>query len=121
MQWNWSDLIESSENNLDIAQMRIAELMATVERTMVEKDAAADACRRVDVTLEHLGRTALQIVGEILAALAPQPVGQAIGLNGMGDENEIICSYCSTLFRYAPALAPHQSRPAECALRDAAA
>jgi uncharacterized Zn-finger protein len=39
----------------------------------------------------------------------------------MGDENEIICSYCSTLFRYDPALAPHASRPAECALRDAAA
>ena len=39
----------------------------------------------------------------------------------MGDENEIICSYCSTLFRYDPALASHHSRPAECALRHAAA
>src|SRR3954447_3939371 len=38
----------------------------------------------------------------------------------MGDENEIICAYCSTLFRYDPALSPHASRPAECALRDAA-
>ena len=34
----------------------------------------------------------------------------------MGDEREIICAYCSTLFRYDPALDPHDSRPAECAL-----
>ena len=39
----------------------------------------------------------------------------------MGDEREIICSYCSTLFRYDPALASHESRPAECALRQQAA
>ncbi len=34
----------------------------------------------------------------------------------MGDSNEIICPYCSTLFRYDSALAPHAARPAECAL-----
>jgi len=39
----------------------------------------------------------------------------------MGDEREIICSYCSTLFRYDPALKSHESRPAECALREQAA
>jgi uncharacterized Zn-finger protein len=35
----------------------------------------------------------------------------------MGDESEFICSYCSTLFRHDPALAPHAARPAECAFR----
>ena len=39
----------------------------------------------------------------------------------MGDEREIICSYCSTLFRYDPTLDPHKARPAECALADKAA
>ena len=39
----------------------------------------------------------------------------------MGNETEIICSYCSTLYRYDPSLALHASRPAECALRDEAA
>jgi uncharacterized Zn-finger protein len=39
----------------------------------------------------------------------------------MGDENEIICPYCSTLFRHSPALSPHAARPAECALREPAA
>jgi uncharacterized Zn-finger protein len=39
----------------------------------------------------------------------------------MGDEREIICPYCSTLFRYDSTLEPHASRPAECALREQAA
>ena len=33
----------------------------------------------------------------------------------MGDDNEIICEYCSTLYRYDPKLDPHESRPADCA------
>jgi uncharacterized Zn-finger protein len=33
----------------------------------------------------------------------------------MGDESEIICPYCSTLYRYDPKLDPKQARPAECA------
>jgi hypothetical protein len=38
----------------------------------------------------------------------------------MGDDAEIICPYCSTLYRHDPKLDPHNARPAECALRDAA-
>jgi uncharacterized Zn-finger protein len=37
----------------------------------------------------------------------------------MGDETEIICSYCSTLYRYIPALSADAARPPECALEDA--
>ena len=32
----------------------------------------------------------------------------------MGDETEAICAYCSTLFRYDPALPPTESRPPDC-------
>lgn len=39
----------------------------------------------------------------------------------MGDENEIVCPYCSTLFRHQPSLNPHEARPPECALPEAAA
>jgi len=39
----------------------------------------------------------------------------------MGDETELVCSYCSTLYRHNPALTPHEARPAECALDEAAA
>ncbi|HVX98480.1 MAG TPA: zinc-finger domain-containing protein [Pseudorhodoplanes sp.] len=39
----------------------------------------------------------------------------------MGDDSEIICSYCSTLYRYNPSLGPNEANPAECALVDAAA
>ena len=36
----------------------------------------------------------------------------------MGDMSEIICPYCSTLFRYDSSLGPREARPAECALVD---
>lgn len=36
----------------------------------------------------------------------------------MGDDNEAVCSYCSTLYRYDPALAPGTSNPAECVWHD---
>ena len=36
----------------------------------------------------------------------------------LGDSNEIICPYCSTLFRYDSGLAPREARPPECMLAD---
>jgi uncharacterized Zn-finger protein len=37
----------------------------------------------------------------------------------MGGDNEIICPYCSTLYRYDAALAPAGARPAECVFEPA--
>ena len=34
----------------------------------------------------------------------------------MGDASEIICPYCSTLYRYDPTLEARAARPPECAL-----
>jgi uncharacterized Zn-finger protein len=39
----------------------------------------------------------------------------------MGEGNEIICPYCSTLYRFNSALDPHAARPGECALQVTAA
>src|ERR1700741_391486 len=36
----------------------------------------------------------------------------------LGNDNEIICPYCSTLYRYAPDLAAGEARPPECVLKD---
>jgi hypothetical protein len=36
----------------------------------------------------------------------------------MGDETEIVCPYCSTLFRFNPRLDSHAALPAECALTE---
>jgi uncharacterized Zn-finger protein len=38
----------------------------------------------------------------------------------MGDANEIICPYCSTLYRHDASLDSHSARPPECALESAA-
>ena len=37
----------------------------------------------------------------------------------MGGDTEIICPYCSTLYRLDPTLAPNAARPPECALPNA--
>jgi uncharacterized Zn-finger protein len=34
----------------------------------------------------------------------------------MGDADEIVCPYCSTLFRYNETLDSHAAKPAECSL-----
>src|SRR4029077_9504098 len=34
----------------------------------------------------------------------------------LGENDEIICPYCSTLYRHDSALDPHAARPSECAL-----
>lgn len=39
----------------------------------------------------------------------------------MGDDGEIICPYCSTLFKFAADLAAGAARPPECAVQDKAA
>ncbi|HML14677.1 MAG TPA: zinc-finger domain-containing protein [Xanthobacteraceae bacterium] len=39
----------------------------------------------------------------------------------MGGAAEIICPYCSTLYRYDPSLGADEARPAECAWRAPAA
>ena len=38
----------------------------------------------------------------------------------MGDDAEIICPYCSTLYRHDPKLDPHAARPPDCALTEPA-
>lgn len=39
----------------------------------------------------------------------------------MGDAGEIICPYCSTLYRHDPSLGAGEARPGECAWREPAA
>ncbi len=39
----------------------------------------------------------------------------------MGSDHEIICPYCSTLYRHNPKLKADQANPAECAYRAPAA
>ena len=33
----------------------------------------------------------------------------------IGDASEIVCPYCSTLFRFDPSLGAHEADPADCA------
>ena len=50
-------------------------------RRVIEKDAAAEGRRRVDVGLEHFRRAALQIERELAPAVSPQPMGEPMRLH----------------------------------------
>lgn len=39
----------------------------------------------------------------------------------MGADSELVCSYCSTLYRYNPSLKPTETRPENCLHLDSAA
>jgi uncharacterized Zn-finger protein len=39
----------------------------------------------------------------------------------MGGDNEFVCPYCSTLYRYATDLGAGEARPPECVVKDKAA
>src|ERR1700738_1243020 len=47
---------------------------------VIEEDAAADPGCGIDIGLEYRRRAALQVIGEILAALLIEPMRQAVGL-----------------------------------------
>src|SRR4051794_26352369 len=65
------------------------------------------------VAVIEIGATEFMCVGE------QPPLDHPHVFLDMGDATEIICPYCSTLFRYDPSLDAHAARPPECALADA--
>ncbi|ALK09129.1 zinc-finger domain-containing protein [Blastochloris viridis] len=51
---------------------------------------------------------------EFMCIGAPPPNDHPHVFLDMGGESEIICSYCSTLYRFDPALRSGEARPADC-------
>jgi uncharacterized Zn-finger protein len=61
------------------------------------------------VAVIEIGAREFQCIGELA------PFDHPHVFLDMGDAEEIICPYCSTLYRYDPALAARAARPPECA------
>ena len=59
-------------------------------------------------------------VREFMCVGASPPYDHPHVFLDMGDGNEIVCPYCSTLYVYNPALAPHETIPEGCAYNAAA-
>ena len=57
-------------------------------------------------------------VREFMCVGAAPPFDHPHVFLDMGDDREIICPYCSTLYRYDPSLAGNEARPVECAWRE---
>ena len=53
---------------------------------------------------------------EFMCVGATPPLDHPHVFLDMGDAKEIVCPYCSTLYRYSSSLGPHGARPEECAL-----
>ena len=51
---------------------------------------------------------------EFMCIGAPPPCDHPHVFLDMGNDREIVCPYCSTLFRFDPTLGPAETRPAEC-------
>lgn len=63
------------------------------------------------VPVIHIGAKEFECVG------ASPPMDHPHIYIDMGDDNETVCSYCSTLYRFDPKLAPGEARPPEAVYR----
>src|SRR3546814_11574999 len=86
------DILQHRDIVLD--HRRLADYHAS---TMVDHDAAAEACGRMDVDVEDFRGPALQQEGHGLTVLVPPPVGETMGLErqiGRESCRERVCMYC---------------------------
>lgn len=67
------------------------------------------------VAVIHVGAREFMCIG------AKPPFDHPHVFLDMGSDDEIVCPYCSTLFKYEPSLGHGHCRPAECEYHDAAA
>ena len=68
------------------------------------------------------GHPAIEIgVREFMCVGANPPFDHPHIFMDMGDDTEIVCSYCSTLYRHNPALRASETRPEGCVYHDRAA
>lgn len=66
------------------------------------------------VAVIHVGAREIMCIG------AKPPFDHPHVFLDMGSDDEIVCPYCSTLFKYKPTLHDGHCEPADCAYHDAA-
>lgn len=79
-----------------------------------------------DVGVPHFqndaGVASIEIgVKEFMCCGANAPYDHPHVFLDMGSENDIICPYCSTVFKYSPELTVTETRPANCLFGEQAA
>lgn len=65
-------------------------------------------CNDLGVTLIEVGSKEFMCIG------AKPPFDHPHIYCDLGDDTEIVCPYCSTLYRYNGALKAYQTEPADC-------
>ena len=99
---------------IDLANWRV---MIQMQRAELKETTMAGG------TIPHFqndaGHPAIDIgVKEFMCTGANPPFDHPHVFLDLGNDNEIICPYCSTLYRHAADLAAGEARPPECVVRD---
>jgi uncharacterized Zn-finger protein len=99
-----------------VAKWRPARIrMKTLQMTLIafaEMERYPKFHNEVGVSIVRIGCREFECIGD-----RPPQDHPHIYLN-MGDTGEIICPYCSTLFRFDPSLNGHEAEPADCVYDD---
>jgi uncharacterized Zn-finger protein len=85
---------------------------ASIGRRAFQMESYPKFHNELGVSIVRIGCREFECIGD-----KPPQDHPHIYLN-MGDTGEIICPYCSTLFRFDPSLDAHESDPADCAYGD---
>jgi uncharacterized Zn-finger protein len=93
---------------------------------LCRRQAASQVHRMADHVVPHFhndaGVPTIEIgAREFMCVGANPPFDHPHVFLDLGNDNEIICPYCSTLYRYAADLSESESRPPECLLKEKAA
>jgi uncharacterized Zn-finger protein len=87
-------------------------LCISVGRRALQMESYPKFHNELGVSIVRIGCREFKCIGE-----KPPQDHPHIYLN-MGDTGEIICPYCSTLFRFDPTLGAHEADPADCLYDD---
>ncbi len=118
-----SEILQFSTAGLEIGQQVVIMAGPTCLKDIAH--GLSETGLKTDALL-HSGRlvflTAPNCLAELLRPSEPlpgHPVHPHVFLD-LGNDNEIICPYCSTLYRFAADLGAGEARPPECVLKDVA-
>jgi uncharacterized Zn-finger protein len=100
---------------LKLALPRAGAVVANPSRVKIMSEHVAHFQNDAGVSVIEIGATEFMCVG------ARPPFDHPHVFLDMGDDREIICPYCSTLYRHAADLGADEARPPECALKEKAA
>jgi uncharacterized Zn-finger protein len=102
----------SRDAQVSVAQVSVATLHCYPKVNMMSDHVVPHFHNDAGVSVIEIGSREFMCVG------ANPPFDHPHVFLDLGNDDEIICPYCSTLYRFAADLGPGEARPPECVLKD---